>query len=148
MVAIHIHAYYEDMLSKIIKRLNKMPIKYDLYISTTSKDKKDSIEKCLQKTNINKYEIKIYENKGRDVYLFIRQMKSNYQNYKYSCHLHTKKSAHKTNLGANWIEYLYNNLIRNKKTMLDILYDFEQYDKLGFVFPESYYEIINGYSIS
>ena len=61
MVAIHIHAYYEDLLSKIIKKLNKMPIKYDLYISTTSKDKKDSIEKCLQKSNANKYEIKIYE---------------------------------------------------------------------------------------
>ena len=30
--------------------------------------------------------------------------------------------------------------------MLDILYDFEKYDKLGFVFPESYYEIINGHS--
>ena len=67
MVAIHIHAYYEDLLTKIIKRLNKMPIKYDLYISTISKDKKDSIEKCLQKSNANKYEIKIYENKGRDV---------------------------------------------------------------------------------
>ena len=146
MVAIHIHAYYEDLLSKIIKKLNKMPIKYDLYISTTSKDKKDSIEKCLQKSNANEYEIKIYENKGRDVYPFISQMKSHYKNYKYICHLHTKKSAHKTNLGSNWSEYLYNNLIGNKKTMLDILYDFEQYDKLGFVFPESYYEIIYGYS--
>ena len=146
MVAIHIHAYYEDLLSTIIKRLNKMPTKYDLYISTISKDKKDSIEKCLQKSNANKYEIKIYENKGRDVYPFISQMKSHYKNYKYICHLHTKKSAHKANLGSNWSEYLYNNLIGNKKTMLDILYDFEQYDKLGFVFPESYYEIINGYS--
>ena len=146
MAAIHIHAYYEDLLSTIIKRLNKMPIKYDLYISTISKDKKYSIEKCLQKSNANKYEIKIYENKGRDVYPFIRQMKSHYKNYKYICHLHTKKSAHKTNLGSNWSEYLYNNLIGNKKTTLDILYDFEQYDKLGFVFPESYYEIINGYS--
>ena len=91
-----------------------MPIKYDLYISTTSKDKKDSIEKCLQKSNTNKYEIKIYENKGRDVYLFIRQMKSHYQNYKYICHLHTKKSEHKTNLGANRSEYLYNNLMEKK----------------------------------
>ena len=63
---------------------------YKLYISTTSKDKKDSIEKCLQKSNA-KYEIKIYENKGRDVYLFIRQIKSHYQNYKYIIHLHIKK---------------------------------------------------------
>ena len=30
MVTIHIHTYYEDLLSKIIKKLNKMPIKYEL----------------------------------------------------------------------------------------------------------------------
>ena len=60
-----------------------MPIKYDLYISTISKDKKNSIEKCLQKSNANKYEIKIYENKGRDVYPFIRQMKTMYKKYKF-----------------------------------------------------------------
>ena len=91
MIAIHIHAYYEDLLSTIIKRLNRMPIKYDLYISTISKDKKASIEKYLQKSNHNKYEIKIYENKGRDVYPFISQMKSHYKNYKYICDLYTKK---------------------------------------------------------
>ena len=67
-----------------------MPIKYDLYISTISKEK-DYIENCLQKSNANKYEIKIYENKGRDVQPFIRQMKSHYKNYKYICHLHIKK---------------------------------------------------------
>jgi rhamnosyltransferase len=115
MVAIHVHVYYEDLLSTIIKRLNKLPIKYDLYISTISKDKNDLIKKCLQKSNANKYEIKIYENKGRDVYSFISQMKNHYKNYKYICHLLTKKSSHKTNLGSNWSEYLYNNLIGNKK---------------------------------
>ena len=67
MAGIHIHTYYEDLLSIIIKRLIKIPIKYDLYISTISKDKKDYIENFLQKSNANKYEIKIYENKGRDV---------------------------------------------------------------------------------
>ena len=40
MAGIHIHTYYEDLLSIIIKRLIKIPIKYDFYISTISKDKK------------------------------------------------------------------------------------------------------------
>ena len=101
-IAIQIHVFYEEILPRIINKINNIPFKYDLYISTISKDKKDSIEKCLQKSNASKYEIKIYENKGRDVYPFLRQMKSHYKNYKYICHLHTKKSAHKTNLGSNW----------------------------------------------
>ena len=72
------------------------------------KIKKTQFEKCLQKSNANKYEIKNYEKKGRDVYSFIRQIKNHYKNYKYFCHLHTKKSAHKTNLGSKWREYLNN----------------------------------------
>jgi len=146
-VAIHIHVYYEQLLNKTIKRINKMPIKYDLYISTTSKEKKEFIENYIEKsekTTANKYEIKIYENKGRDVYPFIRQMRNHYKKYKYICHLHTKRSAHKLYLGANWSEYLYKNLIGSKRLIYDILYYFEQNAKLGFIFPEPYYELIKG----
>ena len=70
-----------------------MPIKYDLYISTTSESKKEFIEKCLINSNANKYEIKIYENKGRDIFPFISQMKKIYKIYKYICHLHKKNQS-------------------------------------------------------
>ena len=82
-VAIQINVYYEEILKKLIKRVIKIPIKYDLFISTISKEKKIFIEKYLQEANITKYKIKIYENKGRDVYPFIRQMKRHYKNCKY-----------------------------------------------------------------
>ena len=147
IVAIHIHVYYEQLLNKTLKRINKIPIKYDLYISTTSKEKKEFIENYIEKsekTTANKYEIKVYENKGRDVYPFIRQMRNHYKEYKYICHLHTKRSAHKLYLGSNWSEYLYNNLIGSKRIIFEILYDFEQNEKLGFIFPEPYYELIKG----
>ena len=39
-VTINIQVYYEQLLNKTIKRINKIPIKYDLYISATSKEKK------------------------------------------------------------------------------------------------------------
>ena len=147
IVAIHIHVYYEQLLNKTLKRINKIPIKYDLYISTTTKEKKEFIEKYIEKSEkvtANKYEIKIYENKGRDVYPFIRQMRNHYKEYKYICHLHTKRSAHKLYLGSNWSEYLYNNLIGSKRIIFEILFDFEQNEKLGFIFPEPYYELIKG----
>ena len=40
-IAIHIHAFYVEKINKIINRINLIPIKYDLYISTTSEQKKN-----------------------------------------------------------------------------------------------------------
>ena len=103
-------------------------IKLDQYLKTFSKAKK--------------YEIKTVENKGRDILPLIIQMKNKIKNYKYLCHLHTKKSKHKKNLGEQWRNYLYENLLGSKIIITEILSDFEHYEKLGFIFPEPYYEII------
>jgi len=143
-IAIHIHAYYEDLFKEIINKINFIPLKYDLFISTISEEKKSFIKKCLLNSNANSYEIKIFENKGRDVLPFIKQMKNKFKKYKYICHIHTKKSVHKVSLGKNWREYIYHNLIGNKMIISEILCDFEKNEKLGFIFPEVYYDIIKG----
>ena len=142
IIAVQVHVFYLDVFQKIIKRLNNMPLKYDLYISTISEEKKTNIEIILLNSNADKYEVTIYENKGRDVYPFLTQMAKNYKKYKYICHLHTKKSTHKRNLGSNWSMYLYNNLIGNKEVISEIISDFQINEKLGFIFPEIYYDII------
>ena len=69
-------------------------------------------------------------------------MKNVYKRYKYICHIHTKKSNHKSLLGANWRNYIYSNLIGNEIIVSEILFNFEQNKKLGFIFPEIYYDII------
>ena len=144
MIAIHIHVYYEELFSRILRRVNLIPMKYDLFISTVSNEKKLYIENLLINSNHNKYEIKIFENIGRDIYPFLSQMRHHFKHYKYICHLHTKKSMHKRLLGSNWSEYIYNNLLGNKEIISDIIYEFEYNKKLGIIFPEPYYEIIKG----
>lgn len=143
-IAVQVHVFYEEIFKNIINKINQIPFKYDIYISTTSEEKKLIIEKYLIDSHHNNYEIKIMENKGRDVYPFINQMKYYFKYYKYICHLHTKKSEHKKNLGSNWSNYLYKNLIGSKETISDIIFDFEKNKKLGFIFPEEYYEIKKG----
>ena len=141
-IAIHIHIFYEDLFPKILRRINLIPFKYDLFISTVTEEKKLAIEKLLLNSNHNIYEIKIFKNIGRDIYPFLTQMKNHFKHYKYICHLHTKKSVHKRLLGSNWSEYLYNNLIGTKEIISNIICNFEYYAKIGFIFPEPYYEII------
>ena len=143
LIAIQVHIYYEDLIYEVINKTNNIPIKFDLFISTISLKKKETIEKYIKKySKTNKYEIKIVENKGRDVLPLISQMKFYIKNYKYFCHIHTKKSKHDILLGSNWRSYLYDNLLGSKKIISEILFDFEKYEKLGFIFPEVYYDII------
>ena len=142
-VAIQAHIYYEDLIFEIINKTNNMPIKFDLYITTISYDKKCIIEKYVKNYSLSaKYEIKIVENRGRDVLPLIKQLKYKIKKYKYFCHIHTKKSKHLQNFGNKWRDYLYNNLLGSREIINEILNDFETFDNLGFIFPELYYGLI------
>ena len=143
IVAIQAHVYYEELINEIINKTNNIPVKFDLFITTMSLQKKNIIEQYVKNySNANKYEIRIVENKGRDILPLITQLKYKIKNYKYLCHIHTKKSNHDITLGNNWRNYLYNNLLGSTEIISDILNDFESFKYLGFIFPEVYYDII------
>ena len=142
-IAVQAHIFYEDLIEIVINKTNNIPKKFDLFITTTSLIKKKKIEEYVKKASLaNKYEIKIVLNKGRDILPFIIQMKEVFKNYKYICHIHTKKSLHSPFLGDIWRNYLFENLLGNKEIVCEILRDFVQYEKLGLLFPEPPYNII------
>ena len=142
-IAIQAHVFYEDLIDQIIEKTNTIPIKFDLFISTDSKIKKKIIENHIKNnSNANIYQIKIFPNKGRDILPLLLQLRKKIKNYKYFCHIHTKKSFH-TNIGDEWRNYNYNNLLGNKVIISEILSDFENNEKLGLIFPETYYKILN-----
>ena len=138
IVAIQVHLYYIDLINEIVN----IPFNFDLFISTNSLIKKNNInEYILNNSKASKVEIIILENKGRDVMPFLIQMKNKVKNYKYICHIHTKKSMY-INIGEYWRNYLFNNLFGNQKIILEIFNEFENNAKLGFIFPENYYQAI------
>ena len=142
-VAVQVHIFYKDLIAEIINKINNIPIKFDLFISTISPEMRNHIEKYIfQCSKVNKNEIIILDNKGRDVLPLLIQLKGKIKQYKYLCHIHTKKSKTSPNNGDLWRNYLYNNLMGNAKIVSEILSDFEYNDKLGFIFPETFYYII------
>ena len=91
-IAIQAHVYYEDLIGEIINKTNNIPVKFDLYITTTSLEKFKLIKKYVKKFSKSyKFYIKIVKNKGRDVLPLLIQMKNNIKKYKYICHIHSKK---------------------------------------------------------
>ena len=142
-VAVQAHIFYSDLIFDIINKTNNIPVKFDLLISTTSKEISENILKnYIKYSKANKYEIILIKNIGRDIFPLLYQLKNNFKRYKYLCHIHTKKSLTSPEIGINWRNYLYNNLLGNTIIVKEILSDFENIGKLGFIFPETYYEII------
>ena len=70
------------------------------------------------------------------------QLKYVIKNYKYICHIHSKKTIYNPKIGNEWRNYLYENLLGNKEIISEILTDFESNKKIGFIFPETFYNII------
>ena len=142
-VAIQAHIFYEDLIKDIINKANNIPIKYDLFISTISIEIRNKIKKYITAySKADKYYIIVLDNKGRDVLPLLIQLKDKIKLYKYLCHIHTKKSKTCPTIGIAWRNYLYDNLLGNKRIVSEILSDFENNDKLGFIFPETFYYII------
>jgi len=142
-IAIQVHLFYEDLIPDIINKVNNIPVKYDLYITTTSQSISKKLKKYIKKhSNTNHYEILIVENRGRDILPFLTQMKDKYKKYKYISHIHSKKSQTAPQIGFFWRNYLYDNLFGNTNIISEILYDFENDRKLGFIFPETFFAII------
>ena len=142
-IVIQVHLFYEDLLKEIIKITNNIPVQYDLFISVNSKSIKENIEKyIMNNSKASLFEIKILPNRGRDVLPLLIQLKNVFKKYKYFCHIHTKKSFH-IYFGENWRDYLYYNLLGNKEIISEILTEFENFDNLGFIYPEPYYKVLN-----
>ena len=145
-IAIQAHIYYEDLIYEIFNKINNTPIKFDLFISTDSIIKKNIIELYIKNlSHLNYYEILIFENKGRDVLPLLIQLNNTIvKKYKYFCHIHSKKTTF-TNFGDDWRQYLLENLLGSTDIVSEILTDFENNDKLGFIFPETYYKVLLEY---
>jgi hypothetical protein len=142
-VAIQVHVFYDDLIDEIINKTNNILVKFDLYITTDNNKKMAFINQYIKKrSKANKYNIKIVKNKGRDVIPFLIQMNDIIKKYKYFCHIHSKKHISKSAYGMKWRHYLYANLLGNKELIQEIISDFENYNKLGIIFPETFYQAV------
>ena len=82
-------------------------MKFDLYISIISQNLYDFLNHYIKSySKADYYEIIVSENKGRDVLPFLIQIRTKIKNYKYLCHIHSKKSQTSPEIGFLWRNYL------------------------------------------
>ena len=95
-VGIHIHLHSGDGVEYIVRYLNNIPIKYDIFVSLTNGSSQNFLKNYLQNNleNASKIKIKTVQNRGRNISHFLITFKGELSNYDILGHFHFKSSPH------------------------------------------------------
>lgn len=140
-VALHIHAYYPELLPAIISRLSSNQICPDLFVSITNEQARDEVINQFKDYKGTVVDIQLVPNIGRNIgpllTAFGQWMLANYD---FVGHIHTKKTANLKDaaIGQKWYWFLLENLLGGQSgSMADaILAGMKEDTSIGLVFPD------------
>lgn len=135
--AIQIHVFYTDLLNEFYAHLKGISVPYDLYVSTDTEEKRKEIESffCINTLSAGKICVKVFENRGRDVYPFLAQLHDVINDYEYVAHFHSKKTLH-SDKGGYWRQSLLNTLLGDGDKFDSIISFFERNKEYGLIIPK------------
>ena len=130
-----IHAFYPELCAEMRGYLENVPGKLDLYISTTSEQKRLEIATAFSDYEKGSVEVRIFENRGRDIAPKLYGFSDVYERYDLALSLHTKKSPHGGTPLQDWRHYLYEHLLGSPQIVASI-FELLKHDHIGMVFPQ------------
>ncbi|HWP22458.1 MAG TPA: rhamnan synthesis F family protein [Candidatus Cryosericum sp.] len=137
-ICVQAHLFFLETMEELIDELNRIPFRFDCFVSTDTGVKKAQIERAFaERSRAEHVSVACYPNRGRDIAPFLQQMEPVIDNYDYILHVHGKKSTIKE-LGYAWREYLLRNLLGHSGYVRGVIAAFERDDRLGMIFPETF----------
>lgn len=138
-IAVHCHIFYSDLIDEFYDQLNKMPFKFDVYVSVTSKEAKERCELAFKRIiNVGIVDVRVVPNRGRDIAPIFAEFGNNLKRYDYFCHIQTKKSLYNEGKTSGWREYLINGLFGSQDNLKRIFKAFVDNPSLGIIYPQAY----------
>jgi GT2 family glycosyltransferase len=131
-LAVIIHMFYEHMTPEFQLYLRNIPYPFDLYISTDTPEKKAVIERFLENETYNHAEVRLAENRGRDIAPKLIAFRDVYDRYEYVLHVHSKWSDHASEL-ANWRGYILETLLGSGEIVHSVFEAFGRVDDIGII---------------
>ena len=110
---IFLHIFYPELAETIADYLTKIPVKIDIYISTTEKAVDELAKTFRRLDNSEHLQVKSFSITGRDVAPFVVGFREEIPKYDFILKLHSKKSPHSDAL-SGWFEHCLDNLIGSK----------------------------------
>lgn len=135
--AIHGHFHYPDLLPDFLNRLDANRSSPDLFLTTTSAERRDEIGRLLESARIKPTFLGVYPNRGRDIWSFVDLLQQGvFEPYAVVGHVHAKRSPHYAQ-GALWRDFLSSHIVGGPHRTIDaILASFDADPGLGVVFAE------------
>lgn len=136
-IAIHAHIFYSDLAPELAQLLTDFPAPFDLLISTPESQNTSLLRSQFQGiANLEKLQVLIIPNRGRDLGPMLYGFGKELLNYDYFAHIHTKKSSATNDIGDAWRQYLVQGLLDSSQgRTLKILDLLEEY---GLVYPQKF----------
>lgn len=136
-VALIMHLYFEDLLQECYEYAESMAIESDIYITTNTEAKKKAIHQVFDNLQCNKLEVRVIENRGRDVSSLLVGCKDILLEYDYVCFAHDKKTAQikPYSVGEAFMYKCFENVLGSKEYVKNIISTFEENPKLGLLTP-------------
>lgn len=136
-VALVMHLYFLDLLPSSYHYASSMPEEADIYITTNTQEKQEKIEKYFSEIRCNKLEVRVIENRGRDVSSILVGVKDVIHQYDYVCFVHDKKAAQikPASVGESFAYKCLENTLQNRTFVANVLETFEQHPRLGLLSP-------------
>lgn len=110
-IGFFIHAFYEDVLPGIVEHVRRIPEPANIYISTTTQSDVANITAMCPEA-----EVRVFENRGRDVWPKLWGFADKYALHNVVLHLHTKKSVHSRGF-RDWLDQILASLLGDKATI-------------------------------
>lgn len=137
-IALLMHIYYEDQIDYCFQYASNMPVYADIYVSTIEKNK-SAVEKKFSEMKCNKLEVRIVQNRGRDMsalYVGCADVLEN-KEYDYICCIHDKKSPQVGMLfGMSFRDLTFENTLASKAYVENVIGLLDRNPLLGYLgFP-------------
>ncbi len=147
-VALVMHLYFMDLLTESFHYASSFPEEGDIYITTNTEEKKKEIEEAFKELKCKKLDIRVVENRGRDVSALLTGVKDVIMDYDYVCFVHDKKSAQlvPASIGRDFGYQCFENTLGSSAFVNNVICTLYDNDRLGLLSPiypihGSYYAI-------
>ncbi|TWT12895.1 rhamnan synthesis F family protein [Reyranella sp. CPCC 100927] len=135
-IGVFAHIFDVEAAEEIARYLGNIPVSFDVWATTSSDSKADVIRNLFRSVPHGKLEVRVVENRGRDLAGFLVGCADKITLYDHVLHVHSKHSKHDSDL-AGWRTYLFDHLLGSPEIVTSNLLVLQNSD-VGLLFPDHF----------
>lgn len=135
-LALILHVYYMDLLDKTLRYARSMPAGSDIIVTVGGEEKAQLVRQACADMPYN-VEVRLIENRGRDVSALLVACKDIIDRYDLVCFAHDKKvtQLEQGSVGDGFADKCFDNLLVSPQYVSNLIQKFVQEPRLGMLFP-------------